>query len=112
MQPRARAALFDIAQAAMGIAEFLQGKTLDDYNKDRMLRSAIERQFTIIGEAMVRLRSEDPQTCAKITESTRIVSFRNVLVHGYDQINHETTWRIIQDKLPILAREVEDLLKL
>jgi len=111
MQPKTRAALFDIGQAALGIAEFVQGKTFENYAADRMLRSAVERQFTIIGEAMARLRSDDPTTCASISEHAKIISFRNVLVHGYDQVNDQTTWKIIQEKLPILAKEVEALLK-
>jgi uncharacterized protein with HEPN domain len=111
MQPRTKAALFDIAHAAVGIAQFVEGKTIDDYQGDPMLRSAVERQFTIIGEAVNRLCKDDPATAKQITEYDRIISFRNVLVHGYDHLDDQTTWKIIRDKLPILTREVEALLK-
>jgi uncharacterized protein with HEPN domain len=110
MQPRTKAALFDVAQAAIGIAQFIEGKTLKDFKNDLMLRSAIERQLGIIGEAISRVRKDDPSTAARISEVDKIISYRNILIHGYDRIDDETSWKIVQDKLPILRREVESLL--
>ena len=37
--------------------------------------------------------------------------FRTVLVHGYDSLNHELVWYVIEEKLPILQRELETLLR-
>ena len=111
MPPKVRALLFDIQHAALGVQAFVDGRSIVDLNNDLMLRSAIERQFEIIGEAMARLRTESPETCEKISEYARIISFRNVLIHGYDTINNDITWKIIQEKLPILLREVDDLLR-
>jgi len=111
MQPDPRKFLFDAQQAAAGIVMFAAGKTVADYKSDLMLRLAIERQFEIIGEALTRLRKTDPSILQRITEHDRIIGFRNVLIHGYDNIDHDTTWRIIQEKLPVLRRELEELLK-
>ena len=111
MPPRNKALLFDMQHAALGIATYVEGKTLEDYLRDEMLRSAVERQFEIIGEAITRLRKFDPSIAARISEYDRIVAFRNVLIHGYDQIDHATTWRIVQEKLPTLQRELDELLK-
>ena len=44
--------LYDIQKAAGLLAEFLTGKTFADYQRDAMLRAAVERQFEIIGEAV------------------------------------------------------------
>jgi len=111
MLPRAKAALFDIAHASLGISQFIENKTPEEYQSDLMLRSAVERQLIIIGEAMTRIRKEDPVTAARISEYDRIITFRNILVHGYDRLDDVTIWKIIHEKLPTLAREVEELLK-
>ena len=111
MPPKVRALLFDIQHAALGVQSFVDNRTIDDLHGDLMLRSAIERQFEIMGEAMARLRNESPETCEKISEYPGVIKFRNVLIHGYDTINNDITWKIIQEKLPILLREVSDLMK-
>jgi uncharacterized protein with HEPN domain len=111
MQPKSKPALFDIAHAALGIAQFVEGKTLENYKSDLMLRSAVERQLSIIGEAVVRLCKHDPSTASRINEIDRIIAFRNVLIHGYDRIDDEMTWKIVQEKLPVLLRDVEAMLK-
>jgi uncharacterized protein with HEPN domain len=111
MPLKTKAILFDIQHAAIGISQFVDGKTLEDYSADLMLKSAVQYQFAIIGEAMNRLRAQDPAIVERISEYQRIIGFRNVLIHGYDQVNDAVTWKIIQEKLPILQQEVEDLLK-
>jgi uncharacterized protein with HEPN domain len=47
-----RAYLWDATDSADAMAEFVSGRTLDDYLGDRVLRSAVERQFEIVGEAL------------------------------------------------------------
>jgi uncharacterized protein with HEPN domain len=46
-----RAWLLDIIGACDLLAEFTAGKTFEDYASNAMLRSAVERQLEIIGEA-------------------------------------------------------------
>lgn len=50
MQPESRAFLWDAHRAAVLIATFVDGKQWADYADDAMLRSAVERQFEIVGE--------------------------------------------------------------
>jgi uncharacterized protein with HEPN domain len=51
----ARAYLADIIESCDAIAAALSGVDLEGYRADRLVRSAVEREFTIIGEAMLVL---------------------------------------------------------
>ena len=51
--------LFDITQAAKLLSQFSSGKTFADYIADPLLRSAVERQFEVIGEALAQLVKVD-----------------------------------------------------
>lgn len=111
MRPESGKFLFDIQQAARRIAEFVKRKDLSDYEGDPMLRAAVERQFEIIGEALRRLLIEDPPTAARISEHARIIAFRNILAHGYADIDDRIVWGIVESNLPTLLEEVDVLLK-
>jgi uncharacterized protein with HEPN domain len=96
--------------AADSIAEFAAGKTVADLATSKLLRAGIYYEFVIVGEALSRLRQLDEATAEKITEHWRIIGFRNQIIHGYAKIDDEITWRIIETKLPVLRRELRQLL--
>jgi uncharacterized protein with HEPN domain len=102
--------LYDIQQAVERIATFTAGKTLADYEADAMLRAAVERQFEIVGEAINRLVRLEKSLAERITDHRRIIAFRNILVHGYAELDHRIVWDIVESKLCLLGREVRALL--
>lgn len=110
MQRDPRAYLWDVREAAAAILEFMAGKTFEDYTNDRMLRSAVERQFEIIGEALNQLCKIEPQWADRIPDVPQIIAFRNVLIHGYASVNDLTVWRTIDESLPTLYEIVSGLL--
>ena len=85
----------------------LEGKTLAEYSAERLLRQAVERNLEIVGEAVGRLKRDDPDTASRLSEHERIVAFRDVLIHGYDLVDDELVWDTIETKLPVLLSEVE-----
>jgi len=112
MQPESKKLLTDMHEAAVAIQQFANGKTLSDLQRDDLLRSGIYFKFVIIGEALSQLRQREPDVADKISESPRIIGFRNQVTHGYGQLDDEITWRIVELKLPILIKELEELLRL
>jgi uncharacterized protein with HEPN domain len=111
MQLESKKYLFDIKQAAGLLTDFTRGKTFTDYQGDPLLKSAVERQFEIIGEALTRLARLDPETASRISEYRRIIAFRNILIHGYAQIDERLVWGVLEARLPTLAQEVNSLLE-
>jgi len=110
MRLEAKKYLHDIRQAARRISEFTAGKTLQDYQRDAMVRAAVERQFEIIGEALSLLARLDANVVSGISEHRRIVAFRNLLIHGYADVDDRLVWDVVESKLPVLLREVEALI--
>jgi len=102
---------YDIEEAAGNIQEFVSGKCFEDYESDLMLKSAVERQFEIIGEALKQLFEKNPHFKEMITNPSRIISFRNRLIHGYSSVSDEVVWGVIEKDLPVLKSEINALLE-
>lgn len=103
--------LEDIRRAAQQILAFTTGRQLVDYSSDELLRAAVERFFITIGEALSRLEKIDASKVAQISEHAKIIAFRNILVHGYDVIDDAIVWQVIQQHLPVLNKQINDLLR-
>jgi len=110
MRPEAAALLWDAQRAAGLISTFVADRTWPDYQHDPMLRSAVERQFEIVGEALNRLSRVDPETATQIPDLPRIVAFRNVLIHGYAAIDNELVWEAATARTQELRRVLDNLL--
>lgn len=102
--------LFDIKESIDSIENFLGGKRdFNDYISNKMLRRAVEREFEIIGEAMSKIEKID--SAIKISSKRQIISMRNRVIHGYDKIDDNIVWGTIVRHLPILKKEVNNLMK-
>ena len=110
MQPESKKYLFDIREAAHLIIQFTQGRTFEEYVGNPLLSSAVERQYEIIGEAVNQLSRVDPKTASKISDYQRIISLRNILIHGYAQVDDRVVWGLIETRLQPLLQEVMSLL--
>lgn len=102
--------LADMLEACAFIIELTRAKTVEDYYRDRVFRSALQRELQNIGEALRQLRTRDPATAGSIPDSERIIRFRHVLVHGYDSLRAEVVWDVVEFKLPVLKEALLALL--
>lgn len=109
MRREAQKYLFDIRQAAGELASFTAGKTRERYLADPVLRAAVERKFEIIGEAIGQLAKIDAALAEQIPDYRRIIAFRNILIHGYADVDNELVWDLLQTRLPELVQAVEKL---
>jgi len=96
----------DVLRAIDETGAFCHLKTITDFRADRTLQLVVERELEIMGEAMARLQREHPDLAAQITDAHKIVGLRNVLAHGYDILEHEILWDIVENKLSSLRHEI------
>jgi len=102
--------LTDVLDACRTLMNSTAGMTLEEYGANYEKQLACERLFEIIGEATKRVSSD-----LKDSEATlpwkKMIGMRNVVIHQYDQIDVELVWKIIQQDVPAVARQVERLLE-
>ena len=105
-----RAYLWEMQVAADLVVKFLGATTLESYLGNELMRSAVERQMQNLGESLAQLAKADAALAARIPDYTKIIAFRNVLVHGYTTLNHERVWETVRDDLPVVRAAAEALL--
>jgi len=110
MEREALGLLRQVRDAIDNINTDNSGLTFDAFLDHRVVRQATERNFEIIGEAVNRLAHHHPDIAAQISAASAIVSFRNVIIHGYDIVDHLIVWNAIQQYVPVLKAEVDALI--
>ena len=111
MKDEVRAHLHDVLLAGRAVKQFVSGRAFADYDSDEQLRSAVERKFEIMGEALNRVKRDQPELLQSIRDHRDIISFRNILVHGYDTIDDRIVWGVVEEDLDNLIADVERLLR-
>jgi uncharacterized protein with HEPN domain len=106
----ARNHLEDILQSVNHIDEFLAGLSLEEYQKDRKTRAAVERELQIITEAAIRLGDEAETLCPG-PDWKGFRGMGNILRHQYHQVNDEIVWNTVKDELPPMRDAVLKSLK-
>ncbi len=101
--------VLDMLAAANAVVQFASGKTLENYVGDLFLRSAVERQIEIIGEAARGISDEFQSLHAEIPWRP-IIAQRHVLAHDYGEIVDERIWRVAAEYVPDLIRQLDSIL--
>ncbi|MDP2233166.1 MAG: DUF86 domain-containing protein [Actinomycetota bacterium] len=106
-----RALLWDLITHGKRAIAFMDARSLDQYLEDRLVRSAVEREVAIIGEAYGALDQLRADLVNRLPGDVRaVVGMRNVLVHGYAQVEDSRIHSIVADELPPLVSSAEELL--
>lgn len=110
MPPEARKFLNDMLDRATFAMSLMKDKTLDDLVNNRLIRSAVERELMVLGEALYQLHGLHPAIAEQVNAWREIIAFRHVLVHGYEALNMQVIWAVIHDDLAPLVVQLEELL--
>ena len=110
MKTHTKKRLLDAFIACQAIESFVVDHTFADYEQNLMLRSAAERQFEIIGEALHQAEVDDPEITDLLPELRRIVGMRNRIIHGYDSVDDALLWQSIQGNITPLRKHLGQIL--
>jgi uncharacterized protein with HEPN domain len=94
---------------AMEAVDMTKGKTRSDLNTDRQLNLSLVRLLEIVGEAANRIPQEEQIKFPDIPWP-EIISLRNRLIHGYDQVDFDILWQIVSHDLPKLIGQLKKIL--
>jgi uncharacterized protein with HEPN domain len=95
--------MLDHAREAVAM---VRGRPRRDLDADRILQLAITRVLEIIGEAANRVTKEGRAKYAEIPWH-EVITTRNRIVHGYDTVDYDIVWKIINEELPVLIAALE-----
>jgi uncharacterized protein with HEPN domain len=108
MTERSLKYLSDILMAISLIESFTADITdFEQYERDRKTQSAVERQLSVVGEALNQFRKLEPTV--NIKHDKQIVALRNRIIHAYDGIDNSIVWAILKRHISGLKNEIEQL---
>ncbi len=111
MQRSFVAYLWDIQERGAKILRYVGSGTEEDYRSNSMLQDAVERNLEIIGEMIVQAKRVYPDHISQIRDHARIISFRNELAHGYDNLDEALMSEGVQTPLPDLLAQRAPILE-
>ena len=103
--------LCDIIDACDSIASILAGVSFEAFASTREKRSAVEREFILIGEATSVLAKSWPDSFRLLSDGRKAIGFRNILTHNYASVDHETVYETALQDVPKLRRECVEILR-
>lgn len=101
--------LLDIQDAIDRVFEYVEGLDYNSFLNDQKTQDAVARNIEIIGEASRALPEEFREKADSIPWKD-IVGMRNIVIHEYFGILPDVVWDVIQNELPILKKQVVQLL--
>ena len=111
MPRKVAAYLADIVEACDAIEAALAGVNLETYHTQRIIRSSVEREFILIGEAVGSILRLHPELSRGISHARIIVGFRNLLTHNYAAVDDETVYAVATADLPQLKSDCAALIR-
>jgi uncharacterized protein with HEPN domain len=105
-----RLSMQQMLEYAQEILSLTGSRTRSDLDKDRLLSLAVTRLLEILGEAASRVTPTTRELHPAIPWAN-IVALRNRLIHGYDEVDQDIVWSIVEGDLPELAAQLEAALR-
>ncbi len=102
--------LIHISDEIRYLTENSENLTFESFMQNETYKRSFVRSLEVIGEATKNLppnfRKHYPQVLWK-----EMAGLRDVLIHQYFGINYPSLWDIVKNKLPVLKKQIADILK-
>jgi uncharacterized protein with HEPN domain len=99
----------DIIEAIGKVNRFTSGHNRETFGADEKTFDAVIRNLEVIGEAVKKI-PDDVRGKYPAVEWKKIAGVRDILIHEYFGVDIEIIWDIIRHKLPILEKQIKQIL--
>jgi uncharacterized protein with HEPN domain len=110
MDRKTAALLHDAMVASDEIAVYTAGLSREQFDEQRGVQLIVERLIITVGEALSQANRSFEGLAKVLPELDGIVGMRNIIVHGYRDIDADIVWNVVVTKAPELANLIRDLL--
>jgi uncharacterized protein with HEPN domain len=101
----------DIQQSCAKVMRYTTGLTIEQFTQNELVYDAVLRNLEIIGEAAKNIPDVVRQQFAFI-EWRKITGFRDIVAHQYFSVADSIVWDIVQNKIPELRSQIEQVLEI
>jgi len=102
--------LYDISQSVEKIEEFTRGISFDQLMADERTKDAILRNLQVIGESSKNLPESLIANHPEVDWSG-LTGVRDIVTHRYFRVDWHLLWTSIQKELPVLKKQIRNLMK-
>lgn len=102
--------LADMEEAIQRILAYTEGLAYPDFLEHELVQDAVLRNIQVIGQATKKLSEELRQSYPAVPWR-EIAGMRDKVVHDYFEVNYATVWDVIQQDLPALLPQIQDILQ-
>jgi len=104
-----RERLLDIIEAIERIEKYTE-KGKSDFDNNELVQNWVIHHLLILGEAIANVSDEIQEKYHQIPWS-KIIGMRNILVHGYFEIDNDVVWSVVEKDMPELKKHIRKILK-
>ena len=98
-----------IRDAIKSILEYTKDVNKKSFNSKEIIQDAVIRRIEIIREAVKNVSIDFREKYSDLPWK-KIVGMRDKLIHGYFNVDVERVWNVIIDDIPVLKKQIEDII--
>ncbi len=110
MHPRTPFDLWELQRATSHLTKKSRGLSVEDLESDYDLQLIVERMLERIGETLRRISDRDPDIAQQIPDIRRAIDQRNLIAHGYYEIDWGVIHSTLNTSIPKLRQIIDQLI--